>query len=59
MDKDSFVVYICMEGSVVITDRSGYEVEVEQGESVLIPASIADEAVSSRENAKLLETYIP
>ncbi|WP_243349264.1 type I phosphomannose isomerase catalytic subunit [Parabacteroides sp. FAFU027] len=59
LDKDSFVVYICLVGSVVITDRNGYEVAVEQGESVLVPASIADVTISPRKNAKLLETYIP
>lgn len=59
LNKDSFVVYICMEGSVAITDRNGNEVVVEQGESTLVPASIADVTISPRKEAKLLETYIP
>jgi len=59
LDKNSFVVYICLEGRVVITDRNGHEVAAEQGESVLIPASIADVTIFPRKNAKLLETYIP
>ena len=36
---DSFVVYICMEGSAVIVDNNGNEVNVHQGQTVLLPAT--------------------
>lgn len=58
-DKDSFVAYICMEGSAVITDINGYTIPVEKGETVLIPASLAKVAISPLQKSKLLETYIP
>ncbi len=58
-DKDSFVVYICMEGSAVITDVNGYEVAIKEGETVLIPASTARVSISPLKNTRLMETYIP
>lgn len=57
---DSFVIYIVIEGQLVITDREGYKTEMKQGETVLIPAEaemIVLEALS--ESAKILECHIP
>lgn len=58
-DTDSFVVYICMEGSLRITDANGYTVDVRQGESVLVPAACKDHiSIEPKEKSKLLETFV-
>lgn len=53
---DSFVIYICMDGSLDIATEGGTE-RIVKGESILIPA-VFDE-VTLRGDAKLLETYLP
>lgn len=55
---DSFVVYICMEGSATIRDNKGQEVTVHQGQTVLIPAEAQSVQIVPIPSAKLLETYI-
>ncbi len=52
-DKDSFVICMCVDGNVTIND-----VEVKQGETVLIPASLKELNIESNKAAKLLEVYI-
>lgn len=55
---DSFVIYICLEGELVIETESGSE-SVQKGETLLIPAAIENvllKPVSA--SAKLLEVYI-
>jgi mannose-6-phosphate isomerase len=56
---DSFVIYICMEGGVVLKDANDYEVEVRQGESVLVPATVKNTiTLTPLGKYKLLETFI-
>ena len=55
---DTFVVYICMEGSVIVEDDNFNTLEVKQGESVLIPASSKHVTLIPSADSKLLETYI-
>lgn len=55
---DSFVIYICLDGEVVVETESGSEL-IQKGETILIPASIENvhlKPVSA--SAKLLEVYI-
>ncbi len=59
IDKDSFVVYICMEGSAVISDINGFDLSIEKGETVLVPASLAKVSITPTKSTKILETYIP
>lgn len=55
---DSFVIYICVEGSYYIEWEKGTE-EVAQGETVLIPASLESVKLIPRtDSVKLLEVYI-
>ena len=58
-DMDSFVIYICLEGSVHIQCDKNEEV-ISKGECVLMPAVI-ENAVLSPQNSpcKLLEVYLP
>lgn len=58
-DKDSFVIYICMEGGAVMIDDNGRETGLHQGETVLVPASMKYVDLSTSESTKLLECYIP
>lgn len=55
-DKDSFVIYMCIEGAATL---SGYEFEetIKFGETVLIPASLKQFDVITK-NVKLLEVFI-
>lgn len=55
---DSFVVYICMEGSFRLEDNKGNELEVHQGQTVLVPADTTSVALTPTPSTKLMETYI-
>lgn len=55
---DSFVIYICMEGKATIKDDKGQEIQVQQGQTVLIPAETEKVSVIPDSSVKLLETYI-
>ncbi len=53
---DSFVIFICVEGSANITIFSSTET-IELGETILIPA-IANNVIITAENCKLLEVTV-
>jgi len=54
---DSFVIFICFSGSFsIIYDR--IEVQVVQGESVLIPAEVNNLTIAPSPSASILEVYI-
>ncbi len=55
---DSFVIYVCFEGSCRITDKCNNVVEVKQGESILIPAITQTVNIEPDEKVHLLETYV-
>ncbi len=55
-DKDSFIIYICVDGEVEIITNA-YSTKLSKGETILIPALIKEYQLSS-ENAKLLEVYV-
>lgn len=58
-DKDSFVIYICMDGSCEISDASGNAINVKQGESILLPAVCTKSITIKPEGfVQLLETYV-
>jgi len=54
--KDSFVIYMCVEGSLEITINDATET-VQKGETVLIPAN-ATQVVLEPKDARILEVYI-
>ncbi len=54
---DSFVVYICLEGSFKIQYPGG-ELKVSKGETVLLPALINGVVLEPHRNARLLECYV-
>lgn len=55
-DKDSFLIYICVDGTAEITSN-GFTETVKKGETVLLPACIKNYEITSKE-AKLLEVYL-
>lgn len=54
---DSFVVYMCLQGSFVIKHQGEPE-RVRAGETVLIPAEINNLSLIPEEKSLLLETYV-
>ena len=57
-DKDSFVIYMCVEGEVLIKFGGSMEEKLVKGETVLIPASLKQYQLKSIENSELLEVFI-
>lgn len=55
---DSFVVYICMEGAFTLKDNKGNQLEIHQGQTVLVPADTAQVCLTPTPSTKLMETYI-
>lgn len=56
-DKDSFVIYMCVKGEVAFKYQNQQE-KLQQGESILVPASIKEFAIDATTNSELLEVYI-
>ena len=57
-ELDSFVIYICMEGTCHITDNESNQVSLQAGESVLFPATTQKLSVTPEGHVKFLETYV-
>lgn len=55
---DSFVIYMCLEGSVTINFEGDYEELMSKGETVLIPASLHKITLTPKGEAKILEIYM-
>ncbi|MDR0582678.1 MAG: class I mannose-6-phosphate isomerase [Prevotellaceae bacterium] len=55
--NDSFVIYVCIDGDAIIQYGKHFET-VTKGETLLIPAAIADVTLLPSPKATLLETYI-
>lgn len=56
-EKDSFVIYMCIEGGANIEDNKGNKLTVVQGETILIPADTKSVTVVPNNNCKLLEVF--
>ena len=57
--KDTFAIYICLQGKLKLTDNRSHSIELKQGETVLIPAENSRlVTLALQEDAKLLETFI-
>lgn len=57
-DKDSFVIYMCVEGQVSFEYNKNQFVKLNKGETVLIPAILKEFKIISKNKSKLLEVYI-
>jgi len=56
--KDSFVIYICVQGNININYGENKSLNLAVGETVLIPAVLKDLMFSSAAESVLLEVYI-
>lgn len=58
-ELDSFVIFICVEGSCRLTDDNQNEITLRPGETVLLPAAVQEVTiVPEGQRVKLLETYV-
>jgi len=55
---DSFVIYMCLEGELMIEYANNEKVLLSKGETVLIPAGLKDLILKPWDKAELLEVYI-
>ena len=55
---DSFVIYICLEGSGMVC-WEGNTYPLTQGETMLIPASLLNYSIKPQDSMTLIETHIP
>ncbi|MGL5957242.1 MAG: type I phosphomannose isomerase catalytic subunit, partial [Phocaeicola sp.] len=55
---DSFIIYVCVEGSAKIVDTKGNEIQMVAGETVLLPASLNEVTITPNGHVKFLETYV-
>lgn len=56
-NKDSFVIYMCVQGSVVFTSVD-QKVTLKKGETILVPNALDHFNISAIDDAELLEVYI-
>lgn len=56
---DSFVIYICVEGSVELVDENEFTVDLSTGDAVLLPAMMEHIVLKPKSKSKLLEVYVP
>ncbi|QJW92224.1 class I mannose-6-phosphate isomerase [Spirosoma taeanense] len=56
---DSFVILICVAGSLTINAEGGYKVALKMGQCALIPASINNVTLVPDGDMTVLETYVP
>ena len=54
---DSFVVYMCTDGQVSI-QSAGYEISLNKGETILVPATI-DQLTLKSDGGRILEIHVP
>ena len=57
-ELDSFVIFICVEGSCRLTDNENNEISLQAGETVLLPATTQNIMIVPDQHVKLLETYV-
>lgn len=58
-ELDSFVIFICVEGSCRLADDNQNEITLRAGETVLLPAAVQEVTiVPEGQRVKLLETYV-
>ena len=55
---DSFVIYMCLEGSFTLVYNENQRINVNKGETILIPACLKNLFLQPEKEAELLEIYI-
>ena len=57
-ELDSFVIFICVEGSAILSDNENNHILIKAGETVLFPATTQEITINPENSIKLLETYV-
>jgi len=55
---DSFVIYMCLSGSITVSGKDFEKVNVKEGETILIPAIFDEITLTPKGKSKILEIYI-
>ena len=55
---DSFIVYMCLEGTYELEDNKKNKITVSRGETILIPADTQQIIITPISKTKLLETFV-
>ena len=55
---DSFIIYICLEGSIKVNAETCEPIELKKGESILIPAVFKNIELVPNSFSKIMEVYI-
>lgn len=56
-NKDSFVIYMCVEGEAIFNYQNSSE-SIKMGETILVPANLKEFTITPSSKAELLEVYI-
>jgi len=56
--KDSFVIYICVEGEISIVYDEGKVEKISKGETILIPACLPEFEIKTEVTSEVLEVFI-
>jgi len=56
-NKDSFVIYLCVYGNVIFANDN-FEIELNYGETILVPNLLNEFEIRSNKKSKLLEVFI-
>ncbi|KYG78690.1 mannose-6-phosphate isomerase type 1 [Roseivirga ehrenbergii] len=57
-NKDSFIIYVCLEGEAEITTL-GQTAKISKGNAVLVPQKFPEVHIKTNLGFKMLETYLP
>jgi len=57
-NTDSFIIYICMNGSCDVVDNNNYRITIKQGQSLLIPAETKSVKILPLPDTLMLETFV-
>ena len=55
---DSFVIFICLEGTFTIIDDNNSKTEINKGETILLPSVLKNIALIPKIKSKILEVFI-
>ena len=55
---DSFITYMCIEGSCELEDNKQNKININRGETILIPADTQQVKITPTDKTKLLETFV-
>lgn len=55
---DSFIIYMCLEGTCELEDNKQNKITISRGETILVPADTKHVVIAPTSKTKLLETFV-